>query len=177
MFVLSTRQAKQQSSKVDLGWQRPCGLCVHSPAAWMTCMHKPLTKPPSCSFAPRPNQSTTRIHVGCLGPTFVSMHKRHGPAHTAPANRPGSHQHPMCENNGTAPQRGADQGHLTCPAPPNNTPTEPLQNCMRETSGSRMLDTHPSSNAQRYNEPAHSITCLLPCQCRWMHEHLNIHVG
>ena len=55
------------------------------------------------------------------------MYKRHGPAHTAPAIRPGVHQHPVGENSGTAPQRGADQGHLTCPAPPNNTPTEPRQ--------------------------------------------------
>ena len=40
------------------------------------------------------------------------MHKRHGPENTAPANKPGSHQHPLDENRGAAPQRGSDQSHL-----------------------------------------------------------------
>ena len=47
------------------------------------------------------------------------MHAQTPRARThGPANKPGSLQHPLGENNGVAPQRVSDQGHLRCPAPP-----------------------------------------------------------
>ena len=46
------------------------------------------------------------------------------------------------------------------------------QTCIRETSGPRMLYTHPNSNAQSYSQPPHATICLLTCQCTSI-----IHVG